>query len=216
MAENLFIGLNTIHLPCVDSTNNYARELVHDKMPIEGTLIIADEQTIGKGQRENSWVSEAKMNLTGSYILNPVFLAAQNQFFLSVVVALAVSDLVSLFLANEESVKIKWPNDILVNNQKIAGILIENTLQGAHIEASIVGIGLNVNQIEFQNELNATSLKLISAKSFELKTVIQQLNKTLEQYYLRLKAGRKTELLALMNQRLWQGGNWIQLKLNGE
>ncbi|MFT7154174.1 MAG: BirA family biotin operon repressor/biotin-[acetyl-CoA-carboxylase] ligase, partial [Alteromonas macleodii] len=127
MTPNLFIGSVCIRLERVDSSNNYARELIRDKMPIEGTVIVANEQTSGRGQRANTWFSEPKSNLTCSYILRPVFLAAKNQFVLSAAVALAVFETVYQFIPNN-TLRIKWPNDILVGDKKIAGILIENTL----------------------------------------------------------------------------------------
>ena len=186
----------------IDSSNNYARELVRAKMPIEGIVIVADEQTAGRGQRANLWVTEPKKNLTCSYILKPVFLAAKDQFMLSAAVALAVFGTVSKLLTASE-VKIKWPNDVLVDGKKIAGILIEKTLRGKNLEWSIVGIGLNVNQVNFPAALNATSILLNTQEEIELQHVLDVLNVHLETYYLQLREGKFDELLQLLNTRLF-------------
>ncbi|MCF8459214.1 MAG: biotin--[acetyl-CoA-carboxylase] ligase [Flavobacteriales bacterium] len=215
MTKSLFIGSTIVHLERVDSSNNYARTLVRDKMPIEGTVIVADEQTEGRGQRSNSWLTEPKKNLTCSYILKPVFLAAKDQFILSAAVALAVSDTVSELLPTNE-VQIKWPNDVLVDGKKIAGILIENTLRGMNLENSIVGIGLNVNQVAFPSGLNATSIQLISGQETELNAVLQLLNSYLEKYYLQLREGRFEHILHQLNANLFGIGNERNLTVNGE
>lgn len=215
MTENLFIGSTIIRLERVDSSNNYARALIRDKMPIEGTLIVADEQLEGRGQRSNQWHSEPKLNFTGSYILRPAFLAAKDQFMLSASVALAVFDMVSEILM-EETVKIKWPNDILVNGKKIAGILIENSLRGSNLDNSIVGIGINVNQTEFTEGLNATSLKTISGNFFDLNELIPILNSKLEKRYLQLRQGQHSAILSQFNQNLFAFDEERTLTVNGK
>ncbi len=183
-------------------------------MPIEGTVIVADEQTAGRGQRSNLWVTEPKKNLTCSYILKPVFLAAKDQFMLSAAVALAVSDTVSELLPTNE-VQIKWPNDVLVDGKKIAGILIENTLRGMNLENSIVGIGLNVNQVAFPSGLNATSIQLSSEQETELETVLQLLNSYLEKYYLQIREDRFESVLHQLNANLFGIDNERTLTVNG-
>ncbi|MCF8464570.1 MAG: biotin--[acetyl-CoA-carboxylase] ligase [Flavobacteriales bacterium] len=214
MTKSLFIGSTIIRLERVDSSNNYARTHVRDKMPIEGTVIVVGEQTAGRGQRSNSWVTEPKKNLTCSFILRPVFLAAKDQFLLSAAVALAVSDTVFELLP-DKAVEIKWPNDVLVDGKKIAGILIENTLRGINLENSIIGIGLNVNQVEFPSGINATSVQLISEQETDLETVLQLLNSYLEKYYLQLREGRFEHILHQLNTNLFGVGNDRNLTVNG-
>ncbi|MFM1877066.1 MAG: hypothetical protein RL266_2803 [Bacteroidota bacterium] len=214
MTENLFIGSTVIRLERVDSSNNYARALIRDKMPIEGTLVLADEQLEGRGQRSNKWYSEPELNFTGSYILRPAFLAAKDQFMLSASVALAVLDLISEIL-QEETVKIKWPNDVLVNGKKIAGILIENSLRGNNLDNSIVGIGINVNQTGFAEGLNATSLKATSNKEFDLDELISVLNSKLEKRYLQLRQGQHQPILSQFNQNLFGFDEEKMLTVNG-
>jgi BirA family biotin operon repressor/biotin-[acetyl-CoA-carboxylase] ligase len=184
-------------------------------MPIEGTVVITDSQSEGRGQRQNSWVSEAGLNLTCSLILRPVFLAAKDQFILSAAVALAVAETIDHFFDEQEQIKIKWPNDILVNGQKIAGILIENTLRKTNLETSIVGIGLNVNQIDFPTEINATSLKQLTDSDIQIETVLDGLCSNLEKYYLQIRNGIYNPVLELMNHRLFGLGRKMSLKING-
>jgi BirA family biotin operon repressor/biotin-[acetyl-CoA-carboxylase] ligase len=212
--SNLFIGLNRIHLERVDSTNNYARQLVRDKMPVEGTVVTASAQTEGRGQRTNSWYAEPDMNLTASYILRPAFLAAKDQFMLSASVALAVFDVVKR-ISGFETVKIKWPNDILVNERKIAGILIENSLRGMVLDYSIVGIGINVNQTEFPKGLLATSLASETARSYQVNRVLTDLNSDLEKYYLQLRQGDHRSILSQFNGNLFAFGEVRKLMVNG-
>lgn len=215
MTKSLFIGSTKIHLAEVDSTNNYARRLISDKLPIEGTLITADSQLNGRGQRSNLWVTEPNLNITCTYILHPAFLAARNQFYLSAAVALAVYETVLCF-SGSSVVRIKWPNDILVGEQKIAGILIENTLKRMNLGSSIVGIGLNVNQDVFQSGINATSLKLLEAKKMALKEVQEILNISLEKYYLQLKNGKMDEILIQFNSVLFGVNTKRNLHIDGK
>ncbi|TNF26704.1 MAG: biotin--[acetyl-CoA-carboxylase] ligase [Bacteroidetes bacterium] len=213
--HNLFVGQHRIHLAETGSTNNYARQLVRDKMPPEGTLVTTDTQTEGRGQRSNSWVSSPGLNVTGSYILRPVFLAAKDQFMLSASIALAVFDVVSE-KADKNSVNIKWPNDVLVNGQKIAGILIENSLRGNGIDHSIVGIGINVNQTEFPSGLNATSLKILTNDQHALDDVISVLNSMIEKRYLQLRQGQHASILSQFNRHLFGFDQEKALTVNGK
>lgn len=131
-----------------------------------GFALMAREQTAGRGQRGNSWEAAPGLNITLSLMLRPRALPAARQFDLSRAVALGVADLlVSLAIGG---VAVKWPNDVYVGNDKICGILIENTLSGANIAASVAGIGLNVNQTEFLSPApNPTSLAAITGRTFD-------------------------------------------------
>ena len=215
MTTNLFIGQHRIHLSEVDSTNNYARTLLRDTMPIEGTVITTDVQTSGRGQRSNSWSSEPNLNLTCSYILRPAFLAAKDQFMLSAAVALSVLDLIRDFIPQNE-VKIKWPNDILVGEKKIAGILIENSVRGMRLDNGIVGIGLNVNQTEFDSSLNATSIKTNTKTEVKIDDVLAKLNQKLESRYLQLRSGNHPPILSELNRNLFGFEEERTLGINGE
>src|ERR1700741_5411456 len=159
--ETLFIGQNLVQLDAVASTNTYAMQLLKDVKVIEGTVITAENQTEGKGQRGNTWKAEPSMNLTFSVVLFPDFLSSSDHFYLSKITALALYDSLSeLFDPSQHDIKIKWPNDILVNEEKIAGILIENVFRLGKLQQSVVGVGLNVNQEDFSALKNrATSVK---------------------------------------------------------
>lgn len=215
MSHFKFIGSSVIRLTMVDSTNNYARSIVRDKTAIEGTVIVAEEQTEGRGQRSNLWLTEPKKNLTCSYILKPVFLAAKDQFMLSAIVALAVFETVSDFLPKKH-VRIKWPNDVLIDGKKVGGILIENSLRGSNLETSIVGIGLNVNQQVFQSGLNATSISSVLNEEIELEKVLEKLSEYLAKYYLQLREGKFEAILKNFNERLFAMNENRQMTINDE
>lgn len=196
--NTFFTGKFLLHLPSVDSTNNYAKNYIANSSPIDGTVILADEQWAGRGQAGNVWQSDANKNLTFSIIYQTAFLKATEQFWLNMAVSLGIWSFVnSRQLAIKDqplTVKIKWPNDILVNDRKIAGILIENTIVGMHLKYSIIGIGLNVNQEEFPSDINATSLKLESEDEININKILEAVLISIEKYYLMLKE-RKFERL---------------------
>jgi len=175
-----------IELDTTESTNTYACNLLKQEKPPEGTIIWAKEQTYGRGRDKNTWESEKGKNLTMSLILYPTFMKIEEQFLLSKVISIALFDYLSKFLTN---VFIKWPNDIYVNNDKIAGILIENSIIGKRFTHTIVGIGLNVNQVRFSSNVpNPTSLKLQSGRDFDLQECLYELNKSIKIRYEMLRS----------------------------
>ncbi|MDF1673396.1 MAG: biotin--[acetyl-CoA-carboxylase] ligase [Vicingaceae bacterium] len=185
MNQRLIIGNKLIHLPSIDSTNVYLKELISDtKNEAEGIVIVADEQLYGVGQRGNKWESEAGLNLTFSILLKPN-LNIDNQFDISKIVSIA---LIEFFHHYGVIAKIKWPNDIYVGNEKIGGMLIENAIRDGKVVSSIVGIGLNINQQEFNiNILNPTSLKLQTNDSYKLKETLKQVLNFIDSHYLKFK-----------------------------
>jgi BirA family transcriptional regulator, biotin operon repressor / biotin---[acetyl-CoA-carboxylase] ligase len=192
--ETLFIGNALINLEEVDSTNSFALGLLRDSSVVEGTVITAVCQTNGRGQWGNQWRSEAGKNITCSIVLRPTFLSVPLQFDLTRAIALAVNDLISGLLP-QIPVHVKWPNDIMAGNKKIAGILIENIITGATVSAAVVGIGLNVNQQEFGDAApKAVSLYQLLGKEVSKEALLKHLFASLEVRYLQLRAG-KTDLL---------------------
>lgn len=196
--NTFFTGKFLLHLPSVDSTNNYAKDFIAKSSPIDGTVILADEQYAGRGQAGNQWLSEPNKNLTFSIIYNTSFLLATEQFYLNMAVSLGIWSVVrgpwsmegSQRLTTHESpqtTKIKWPNDILLNDKKIAGILIENTISGMHLKYSVIGIGINVNQDNFPAELHAISLKRLSDKEEDIQQLLSNLLASVEKYYMLLR-----------------------------
>jgi BirA family transcriptional regulator, biotin operon repressor / biotin---[acetyl-CoA-carboxylase] ligase len=186
--ETLFIGKNIIFLPEIHSTNSYATHMLKNVNLAEGTVVHTANQTHGKGQRGSSWIAHSKRNLTASVILKPTFLDLKKHFFLYQIVALACFDTMAEILDTSQfDIKIKWPNDILVNEKKIAGILIENNLQNNQINWCVAGIGINVNQENFGEITQATSLKLITQKDYSIELVLEKLCQHLEKHYLALR-----------------------------
>ena len=174
------IGNQIIKLKSVDSTNNYAAKLLKQTKVPFGTVIMARYQTNGKGQRNAVWDAEGESNLLMSVVLNTQFLPVEKVFFLSKVVALALNYSLDKFGIQSS---IKWPNDLVVNQKKIAGVLIENQWIGQRLASSIIGIGLNVNQVIFPDSFNATSLKLLTSRSFIVEDVLKVICKYLNQFY---------------------------------
>lgn len=150
----------------LESTNLYAQEHIKSKKITTNCVIVAKHQYAGKGQRGNKWVSNYGENMLVSMVVFPHLLMVEDAFYLSKITSLALVDFLSCM--TEGQVKIKWPNDIYIHSKKIAGILIENNISGSKISSSVVGIGLNVNQNEFGDLLNATSLFMESGKKYQL------------------------------------------------
>jgi BirA family biotin operon repressor/biotin-[acetyl-CoA-carboxylase] ligase len=207
--KTLFTGQNIIHLKSVDSTNSYAAELLRQNKQQEGTLVCSFNQIAGRGQRGNKWLSEPNKNATFSIVLYPSFIQPDKQFLLTKVISLAVADLMTELLnvaANSHVVKVKWPNDIYVGDKKIAGILIENTLSEGAIKSSIVGIGINVNQTQFDGDFTATSLALLTKMEYDLMQIVEKACEYIEARYLQLKAGKKQNIDAAYLNALYQFG----------
>jgi BirA family biotin operon repressor/biotin-[acetyl-CoA-carboxylase] ligase len=179
--------MKRILLPVVPSTNDYALELLHSERPEEGTVIQAQSQTQGRGQRGARWEAEPGRNLTVSVILYPTFLDPQRQFELSKAMALAVAGCVASLTGLRPS--IKWPNDILLAGRKVAGLLIENRLLAARMDASVVGIGLNVNQAFFPPHLEgAGSLLGVTGHELDLEQALARLHAAVLERYGELRA----------------------------
>ena len=187
--QTLFIGKNLLFLHEVESTNTYAMNLLRNVNVIEGTIVYTDNQTKGRGQRGTVWSSNIGQNIISSIILKPTFLSIENSFYLSKITALAIYDvLTDILTSGQYDIKIKWPNDILVNQQKIAGILIETNIANTAIKEVVIGIGFNVNQIRFDEfERFATSLKLLTAHDFDRELILNLLCEKIEKWYLKLK-----------------------------
>ncbi len=180
-----FIGQKIIYLPTCHSTNDLAAESLRAEAP-EGTLYVTDEQTAGRGQRGNTWKANAGENLTFSFIVYPIFLKATEQFRLSIAISLGIHDFLTELLYDH--VFLKWPNDVYYKDQKLVGVLIENALMGSMLTGSVVGIGINVNQLLFPID-TATSIRQITGKEYSLEALLMQLCKCLEKRYLQLKNG---------------------------
>ena len=188
--SGLFVGQNLVTIKQVDSTNSFLKNLLSNSKPVpEGTVIMAEEQYAGRGQQQNTWHSEPGKNLTFSLLLKPHFLSVGDQFDLNRAASLGVYDALQPILGDQ--LKIKWPNDIYYGDRKLGGMLIENTIQGTQLKDSVIGIGLNINQENFPSGAsNATSVKQILQKDYDLTLLLSEICKYIEVYYLKLKAGQ--------------------------
>ena len=190
-ANTHFMGKNLVYVPECHSTNTLASELCQKTAAVEGTTVITSNQLQGRGQRGNVWLSDPHKNLTFSLVLKPSFLKPIDLFNLTVSVSLGLCDFLTQRIG--AGTKIKWPNDILVNDKKVCGILIENALAGDAIQYSVVGIGLNVNQQLFHME-SASSMKAIAGNDFDLADEFMLLLEFLERRYLQLRSGKIADL----------------------
>lgn len=216
------IGGRVIEVDSVDSTNKLAADLIAGTGSSHGTVILAHEQTAGRGQRGRDWLSAAGLDLTFSVTLQPVGLAARDQFHLARVAALAVRDAVISTLRtgqhigpSEPAVAVKWPNDVLIDRRKVAGILIECELAGGLVRHAIAGIGLNVNNLDLPEELMATSLRLTAGgRSLDRMRLFQVLLGHFEARYQQW-CQAPTTLGQDYAEALWSRGRWCPMVLDG-
>lgn len=201
----------------VPSTNDYLRQQIANSKPLaEGTAIMANYQTHGRGQRNNAWLSEKGKNLTFSYYLVPSFLNTTQQFYLTVFTSIAVARWLQQYT---EHVTIKWPNDIMVGKNKIAGILIENTIRGTQLQQSIIGIGININQQDFKSTPKPiTSLKNATqaVSDFDLRSTLREIFKYLSEEYYNIQTGEYEDALKRYNKLLFQKGEEMTYIANNE
>lgn len=184
-SESIIIGHPHHQFDSISSTNNYALEMLSKSKPREGTAISTDFQSGGRGQIGKTWESEADKNILVSLIMYPTFIIPEQHFKLTMTIALAISDFIEHTIQKKASVK--WPNDIYVGEKKIAGILIQNSLQNKKITTSIIGMGINVNQLDFNHAPNPTSLALLSNKGFKIEELLPKLFLCIERRWLQLK-----------------------------
>jgi BirA family biotin operon repressor/biotin-[acetyl-CoA-carboxylase] ligase len=189
---NLFHPNQIIRVNKLDSTNSYALQLLKDTNPSGGTVVMALNQTEGRGQQTNTWESESGKNLTISLILRPDFIFAKDQFQVSMLISLGVYDYLKAYT---EKVSIKWPNDIYVSDKKIAGILIEQSIMGAHLSHSVCGLGLNINQEKFHSDApNPISLQILTSESYNLEDELTKLLTSIENRYQLVQNGGAKQL----------------------
>jgi BirA family transcriptional regulator, biotin operon repressor / biotin---[acetyl-CoA-carboxylase] ligase len=187
LAKTLFIGQNVIQLESCFSTNEALKQLIVAGNIPEGTLLLTTNQTNGKGQLGNKWFSEPFKNMTFSLYLKPNYLKLENSFDLSVLSSLAIYDFLAHFQL--DNLKIKWPNDMYVAKKKIAGILIENTVSSDFISGSIIGIGININQLFFDEIANkTTSLSLCKGIDYNIADMYVSFLSCFEKRYLQYKS----------------------------
>jgi BirA family transcriptional regulator, biotin operon repressor / biotin---[acetyl-CoA-carboxylase] ligase len=204
-------GFSLTVLDSVDSTNNYAMQKVHAGMAKHGDGYFAHEQTKGKGQRGKAWHTNKGENIILTIVLKPTTIKLLQPFHLSVAVALACYDLLEKFMG--DVVKIKWPNDLYWCDRKAGGILIENIMRGKEWRWAIVGIGININQTQFSQEIvNPVSLKQMTEREFDTIVLATELQK------LVMKRATQSfdKLLEEYNTHLYKRNEVVKLKHTDE
>ncbi|MGJ8658916.1 MAG: biotin--[acetyl-CoA-carboxylase] ligase [Cellulophaga fucicola] len=172
--------MHIIKLNATNSTNEYLKQLIVSANLDDFTVVVTKNQLQGRGQMGTQWLSEPGKNLTFSVLKKGEGLEVADQFLLNMCVSLALYE--ALQQLNIPNLAVKWPNDILSANSKICGILIENILIGSKIQSSIIGIGLNVNQLSFNNLPNVSSLKLLKGETFNLDEILNIIIQKLKKY----------------------------------
>ena len=198
-------GQSLIELEEVDSTNSYASRILLLNQLADGTVIMAHSQRSGRGQRGSTWESDPGTNLLVSYIFYPRFISAEDHFSLNQILCLSIYEFIKSKVT--QPVSIKWPNDIMVNDSKIAGLLIETVVRGSKIHQCIAGIGINVNQTIFMDYIPpAISLSLLNKKNYVLKDCLSYLNECLNKWYAILTVGNRKKIKETYANALYRKG----------
>ena len=206
----MIIGSNLLFFESLPSTNTHAVALLKKDNLQEGTIIYTDYQSAGKGYSGNSWESEESKNLLISIILFPSFIIPADQFYISMSVSLGICDFLQRHIP---ACSIKWPNDIYIKDDKIAGILIESTIIADQIEYSIAGIGLNINQEKFISSApNPVSLRQISGKQYDLQACLSMLCSDLDNRYKQLIAGDFDKIKNEYISKLYRLNQWSEFR----
>ena len=204
-------GSSFVILKQVDSTNNYAMAMVHAGLAKHGNAWFSDHQTGGKGQRGKSWLTGEGQNIALTVVLNPPQLKIIHPFQLSTAVALAGFDFFSSYGGDET--RIKWPNDIYWRDRKAAGILIENKFSGNLWKWSVIGIGININQTQFDESLvNPVSLVQITGKRFDPEELARELHQLILKRTAQLLTKSYDTMLEEYNHHLYKRHQSIRLK----
>lgn len=202
-----------IRLKETTSTNSYLRELVEKEHMAEGSVVVADYQTAGRGQTGNTWESEEGKNLMFSVVLYPDFLPANRQFLISQITALSVKETLDEYV---EDVTVKWPNDIYRRNGKICGMLIENDLSGKELRLSVLGIGININQRVFRSDApNPVSPAQITGLEYDRDEILNKFLKRLHERYLDLRRGREDDIRRDYRNALYRGDGFYMYRDGG-
>lgn len=194
--------MHIIKLSATDSTNTYLRNLCNEENLKDYTVIVTNQQTKGRGQMGSVWESEANKNLIFSVFKDLSEFRIEHSFYLSMIVSLSILD--ALKLMGIHGLWIKWPNDILSDNKKICGILIENVVKNNKLSSAIIGIGLNVNQLEFNNLPNAASLKSATGINYNLDELLINILGSLTLKFDQYKKGEFVEFKQKYEEALYR------------
>lgn len=211
MLHTHWLGQSLLYFPQLGSTSTHLKKLSSDEVA-HGTLCITDHQTKGRGQYERDWESKPGKNLTFTLAFKPTF--AERFHVLTLTCAKVLVDQIEDNLGLKSS--IKWPNDVIIDDKKVGGLLTETTFSGNKLDRLLVGIGLNVNQDKFSEELDevATSLKKEFGHKIDREKFLAEYLSRVEHEYSRWHKN-DAELLKEINCKLVGHGNWVRLKVNG-
>ena len=202
---------NSIYKKQTPSTNALSWEMNREKSLPEGLVIYTDFQSAGKGQPGNAWESSKGMNLLFSVMLHPDRLPMDELFLVSQLVSIAIKKALDEYTTN---ITVKWPNDIYWNDKKLAGILIENSLQGIKIMSVVIGVGLNVNQkIFFSNAPNPVSLSQITGKRQNRIQLLQQICQNIMELYYEMDTEKIRKIYA---ESLYRKSGFYSFEANNE
>ena len=190
--------MKIIKLDAIDSTNSYLKKLLTKESLDDLTVVVSKHQTKGKGRNGNIWANDASLNLAFSIYKRFNRLNINNKFILNLISSIAVFHLLSENKLNK--LTIKWPNDIMSENKKISGILIENSVKGNFINHSVIGVGVNVNQRKFKNLPNATSMFIQTGREFSLDTLASRLGEIFSKNFLQYEKNEGALLKYYNNQ----------------
>jgi BirA family biotin operon repressor/biotin-[acetyl-CoA-carboxylase] ligase len=200
---------NIIKLDAISSTNEFLKKKCKSNECKDGEIIWAKDQSNGRGQSRNKWLSQKGKSLTFSVYKEFDQLRTSNSFVLNACIALSIVNVLKKIGLNE--VSIKWPNDIMAENKKIGGILIENIIKSEYIKSSIIGIGLNINEDKFVNLPYATSLFLEINKKIKLEKILDILIEELFKSFNQLN-NRENYIINLFSSFLWKLNKDVHFK----
>lgn len=206
----MIIGSKILFFSNLPSTNTHMASLLKENMLQEGTIVYTDYQTAGRGYHQNRWESEKGKNLLISILMYPSFIIPSDQFIISMTISLGVCDFLMRFIPE---CKIKWPNDIYVKDDKIAGMLIENVLSGDKIAFTVAGIGLNINQEKFSESIpNPVSLRLLTEEIYDLDTCLNLLAENIDLRYKQLISRNRKQIKREFTGKLYRLNEWFSFR----
>ena len=206
--------MHIIKLNAIDSTNTYLKTMAMHTQLKDFTVVITENQTDGRGQMGKNWNSEIGKNLTASVFVNLSFLKIEQQFYISLIAALALYK--TLYALKLPQLYIKWPNDILSANKKICGILIETVIKKNKLKGAVIGFGLNVNQVNFETLPRASSLRLLMGVKFDKDNILTNVIKHIKFYYKTLKQEHFKAIKTAYESVLYRRGKISTFKLKND
>jgi len=190
-----------IKLDAIDSTNSYLKKLLLKENINDFTVVVSKHQTNGRGRNGNLWANKPSLNLAFSVYKRFINFSVNEKFMLNILSSISVYEVLKKYKLN--NLTIKWPNDIMTENKKIAGILIENSVRGNKINHSVIGVGININQSQFLDLPNATSVFLESGKKHSVEKIAVELKDAFKKNFTNFEI-RETELIEFYNSVLFK------------